>query len=484
MSYTIESLARALRTQMYHVLMGGDASVKPPADAFLTWCMPGLPFEEGDFDFAAGGLSGRTAEESKQRYQQAFTFAMAVDYLPDPQQPLDGEEQQAIWENRDGSRMSVMYDEILKQSKVIKQSLTDAEQEELKRLRGMLTVTVTQKDLLGREKEVTEDSPAVRAYNEAKQRYEHAVLTYNAKRIAAQAATGEKGNVAVQDWELNGAIYRQDVDDAWASWGATGYREDIQEIRDRIEQITQRSMIHWKGDLQNAYRHAILSSPEGIEFPYTTVVPAGFATSDGWTGYSLYHEMTDTDKVKESDSWDAGGQFDSGLWSVSGGHHSSSTEFHKDHHLDSFDLSFEMTQVQIVRPWFSPEFLTNRGWDLPAGAGWRWGEPPSDGERPPQGKLVGYGLQMLLVRNLVIESEDLAKALDTFSKEVGGADSFGIGPLTLGGSYGSSSSGRKYRYEHDGATIKVPGMQVIAFRNHLFGKTPDLLPGIKEDQLG
>jgi len=55
--------------------------------------------------------------------------------------------------------------------------------------------------------------------------------------------------------------------------------------------------------------------------------------------------------------------------------------------------------------------------------------------------------------------------------------------FTLSGNYSHKESGSHFHSESDGATITVPGMQIIGFVNHLLGKTPNLLDGIDEANL-
>ena len=197
----------------------------------------------------------------------------------------------------------------------------------------------------------------------------------------------------------------------------------------------------------------------------------------------MHHDMLDRTTHSESTSWSAGGGVSFGLWSVSAGVQSSSQSYSESLQVDDFSLSCAMTQVQVVRPWFFPEFLENRGWDLRKGEGWTYDEMPSDGARPPKGRFIGYPLQALFVKDVTIHSQSFASAYSSYASSVGATASVGWGPFTLSGSYRHSDSGSHYHAENDGSTITVPGMQIIGFVNHLLGKTPNLLDGIKQTDL-
>ncbi|HLI50812.1 MAG TPA: hypothetical protein VKU87_03395, partial [Thermomicrobiaceae bacterium] len=214
-----------------------------------------------------------------------------------------------------------------------------------------------------------------------------------------------------------------------------------------------------------------------------TFTPGDFASSSGWTGYSMYHSMVDSSSHTESTSWSAGGSVWYGFWHAGASVSEQSSNYSSSFAIDDFRLSFEMSQVQIVRPWFSPEFMINRGWDLRKGEGWNFDQMPSDGGAPPAGLFVGYPLQAIFVRNVSITSAGFKQAYDAYSSQFSGSGSVGWGPITLSGSYGHSESGDHFHAEGDGATITVPGMQIIAFINHLFGKTPNLLPDIDASTL-
>ncbi|MFB7508899.1 hypothetical protein [Streptomyces broussonetiae] len=486
MAYQLGDLGRLFHDQMYNVLAGGDANVPPAKDAFITWCTPGLPYQPADFTFAAQGIgTGATAEEDKVLLQQAFNFASLIDFIPDATAAYSTDRQEGVWRNASGARLSEIYGQILKFSKVVNDELTDEQKQKLEKFRGLLRVTRTVKDIVtDEEKQVTEDSPMLKAYKAGMQAYIAAALNYNNKRIAAEAAVGEAGKAAVADWANNAQLYQMQLSAAMDDWTSNGYRNDVDEINAYINQVTEKSMLLWKQHLEQMYNDAIVNAlTPGERFFSTTVVPGDFASAEGWTGYSMYHQMIDSSHEGQTTSWSAGGGVNWGLWSASAGVTETSSQYSESFQLDDFTLSFDMTQVQIVRPWFFPEFLENRGWDLRKGEGWNYDDMPSDGGSPPKGRFIGYPLQALFIKDLTIHSAQFAQAFSSYSNSTSVNASVGWGPFTLNGSYSHAESGDHFHSESDGATISVPGMQIIGFVNHLLGKTPNLLDGISQDQL-
>jgi hypothetical protein len=485
MAHSLEELGSLFRKIMYDTLCGGDGSLPPGEDSFITWCMPGLPYREDDFDFAASGLgTAADAEGEKALLQHAFNFAMQADFIPDPKAAYTDEHREGVYRNEAGMRLSEIYGQILRFSKVVNYELTEEQRAKLESLRGKLRVTKTVKDLVtDEEQEVTEDSPLMKVYREKMQAYIQAAMAYNLKRTAAQAATGPEGKMAVMDWSNNAQLYLMQARAAMDDWTSNGYKNDVEDIQAYIDQTTQRSMKLWKAQLETFFEDALVSATAaGERFYWTTLAPGGFATAAGWQRFEMYDSMVDSSYHQESTSWSAGGGVGFGLFSVSGGVSSSSSEYSSDYQVDEFKLGFDMTQAQIIRPWFYPEFLYNHGWTLRKGEGWTFAEMPSDGGAPPDGVFVGYPLQAVFVRNVEITSASLAQAYDAYSSSVSASASVGWGPFSVNGSYSHAESGDHFHAEREGNTIRIPGLQIIGFVNHLLPKTPDPLPDIPEEQ--
>ncbi|MGX1541195.1 hypothetical protein [Streptomyces adustus] len=483
MTATLQQLGNTFRSTMYDTLCGGDGSLPPSKSSFITWCMPGLPYTEQDFDFAANGLgTAATAEGEKQMLQHAFNWAMQVDFLPDPRAAYTNDKQQGVYRNDAGLRLSEIYGQILKFSKVVDQELTDDQKAKLEKFRGLLRTTRKVKDLVtDEEKEVTEDSPLMSAYNQKMAEYVTARLAYNNKRVAAAAATGPEGRGAVTDWASNAQLYLMQAKAAENAWITGGYRNDVDEINAYISQVTEKSMTLWKEHLKTFYDDALTNATSpGERFYYSTVSPGDFATATGWSDYGMNHSMVDTTSHTESTSWQAGGDVCWGFWHAGGSAASTEQSSDSSMQVDDFTLTYQMTQVQVIRPWFYPEFLVNRGWTLRKGEGWMFDQMPSDGATPPTGMFVGYPMQAVFVRGVSINSASFMQAYHQYSSQFDATASVGWGPFTLSGAYGHSESGDHFHSESDGASLKVPGMQVIGFVNHLLDKTPNPLPDIPD----
>jgi len=490
MATTLNDLGQTLLAQLYQIVTGGDPTVPAATDNFISWCTPGIPFSPDDFQFSAQGFgSGATAEAEKQILMQAYNFAQLIDFIPDPSGFYNHNHQETVYRTSQ-ARLSEMYGEILRAAKVVHSELTDDQKAKLQKFRDLLHVTKTVTDIVtGEQKTVVEDGPMLKAYKAKEQVYLAAALNYNNKRIAAETASGPDGKQAVLDWETNASLYRQQVTDAEQDWVDSGYRNEVQEIRYYIDQVTGHDMVMWIAGLRQQYEDGKMSAlGPGQTFYLTTLVPGDFATSTGWTGFSMNHETVNSTTHKESNSFGVSGGVNFGFWSVGVNASGEFDRYSQNYSIASFKLSFELAPVTIVRAWCYPEFFMNRGWTLLPGNGWFFDDMPSDGQPPngkdePKGLYIGYPTTALFARNIVIESSDFVSAYQQYSNSVGGGVSVGYGPFTLSGNYHHSDSGDSFSSQSTNETLTVPGMQIIGFVNHLIGKAPNLFPGLNPSDL-
>lgn len=480
MAKTLNEIGSTLLAQLYEIVTGGDGQVPPSRDNFISWCTPGIPFMPEDFTFGIKGLGGgQTAEEEKLLVQQAFNFAQSVDFVPDATGIYMQDPQQAIFRTAE-TRMSHIYGEILRLSKVVANDITEEEKAKVEKFRNLLRVTKQVKNIITDEiTDVTQDSPVLQAYNERMAAYITAALIYNGKRIAAQSASGTD-KAPVLDFSNNAKLYRLQVKAAEDAWTASGFKNEVDQMNAYINQVTQRDMVLWKQRLLEMFGDAqVAALGPGQNFYYTSLIPANFANSSGWTNFSMSHETVDRSTLTKTNGFSAGASLNFGLFSVGASVRHESADFSSNFATSSFKLSFDLTQVVVSRPWFYPEFFMNRGWTLPKGAGWTYDKWPSDGSVPPDGSFIAYPTTILFARNIVIESADFATAFKAHSSSTSAGASVGWGPFSLSGSYHQGEQSTAFHSEAGDQSVKVPGMQIIGFVNHLLGKAPDPLPDLK-----
>jgi hypothetical protein len=515
-------LANTIMAKLYNVLTNGDDTVPPSADNFFSWCTPGVPVEPADFEYLTQGLTGiikkpavdamqpsaaaataaaggtpppppppltpeqlnqLMAQDTMRLYMQAENMSRLLDFVPDVVAGVNRQFASMAVQNNDGT-LSDVYDYTLRMSQVMKVDLPQETKDQIERLNGLLTKVTKSKDLITQEEvEKKEPSDLVTAYFLKQAAYDAAALEYNNKRIDALTATDPR---AVHDWAINANIYRNKVKAAMIDWETAGHKLDYEKIGAFFEQVGRRDMALLKQQYVDDLEKARLTSPiSGSDFFFTSLVPGNFAASTGWTRFGFNagdYQSHSTSSYRWSSS-SGGGSF--GLFGFgAGGSHSESSS-HSEYHgqVDSshVDMSFEIAQIPIARPWFRPAFLTSHYWRFDQNNVVAKGDKLSDGASPPDGKMPAYPTTAIFVRKLSLsfgdshEFSDYARNAESQRTSAGGC--FCFGPFFVGGSgshrSGSGDTQRDFGFRFENNTMFVDGMQLIGFKCHVMPKSPD-----------
>lgn len=534
---TPSEIANAIMGKLYDVLTNGDATVPKSADNFFSWCTPGIPVDPSDFQFLTQGLTGVVkkaaadtmvaatggsgaaagtapgttggaatpapapgltpaqldqlrASDTAQLYVQAEALSRIVDFVPDVARINNDQFAKFAVMNDEGT-LSEIYERTLKMSQVMQSELPDDVKKKIEHLQGLLIAKTVKTDLItGDKTEVSGVSPLVQVYNEKMAAYDAAALEYNSYRIDGLAGNDPK---AVTFWALNAHILRDKVKAAMADWISSGYKNEYEEIAAYISQVEGRSLTLLKqaylDDLDKAKLTGLAS---GSDFYYSSLVPASFATSAGWSRFTF---------GAGDFSRHAGSKFDASGWSAQasasyfgfgahgGASHSESTaSFDGSFNSDTFSLGFEIAQIPIVRPWFKSSYLVSKTWRFDPNNPDMKGDMLSDGGSPPKGLITAYPTSIIFIRNLNMEighSEGFSHFLDQHSASAqSGGGGFSFGPFSVGGSASHytthGNTQRDYGSSWNGHGLSVPGMQIAGFKCHVLPKSPNPSPGIKD----
>lgn len=516
-------LANTIMSKLYDVLTNGDETVPPSADNFFSWCTPGIPIDPSDLEFltqgltgvvkkadvdamqpsaaaataAAGGapppppeplkpeqISALMAQDTGQLYMQAENLARLLDFVPDVAAGTNQQFARMAVQNNDGT-LSDVYDYILRMSQVMKTELPPETVAQIERLNGLLQVRPKKKDIItGEEIEgPLQPSEFTLAYMTKMAAYNDAALEYNNRRIDALTATNSR---AIHDWAMNANIYRNKVRAAMSDWQTAGNKSDYEKIAAFIEQVSRRDMALLKQQYVEDFERARLTSPvSGSDFFFTSLVPGSFATSNGWTRFGFSagdYESHSSSSYKWSRSSGSGGF---SFMGIGGGASHSSSSSHSEYHgsFDSshVDMSFEIAQVPIARPWFRTAFLTSHYWRFDQNNVVAKGDRLSDGGTPPNGKLPAVATSAIFVRKLSLKFGESSGFSDFVSesrtKATSGGGFVSFGPFFAGGSgahrSGSGETQRDHGFKFENNTMFVDGMQLIGFKCHLLPKSPD-----------
>jgi hypothetical protein len=528
-------IANAIMGKLYDVLTNGDATVPKSADNFFSWCTPGIPVEASDFQFLTQGFTGVVkkaavdtmkaatggtgasgssgagasgsgdtpasgltpaeldqlrASDTAQLYVQAEALSRIVDFVPDVTKINNDQFAKFAVMNDEGT-LSEVFERTLKMSQVMESVLPDDVKKKIAHFQDLLVAKTVKTDLITGDKvEVSGPSPLVTLYHEKMAAYDAAALEYNSHRIDAIAGDNPK---AVSYWAINANILRDAVKAAMADWITTGYKEDYEKIAAYISQVEGRDLTLLKqqyfDDLEKARLTGLAS---GSDYFYSSLVPASFATSRGWSHFSFSSGdfSRHSNSKFNSSGWSAeasGGFF--GFGAHGGGSHSESkATFDGSFSSDNFSLSFEIAQIPIVRPWFKSSFLVSKTWRFDPGNPDMKNDLLSDGGSPPKGLIPAYPTAIVFIRNLNMElghSEGFSHFLDQHSSSSqSGGGGFSFGPFSCGGSAShyttKGNTQRDYGSSWNGHGLSVPGMQIAGFKCHVLPtKTPNPSPDIK-----
>lgn len=510
----LEDLSGRIIEELYSILEGGSAEFPLPANTTINWIQPGMPFHESAFDFAiAGPFAGPTplsldafkemvkayqgegeeklaiseaVEKAKSAYQGQLLggweqWSRLVDFIPimnpepkDTRVAVKTDEGKfkhiGLAYGQAGATLSDIYKDTLARCEVADEPLTDRQAKMIDKMQALLQETVEEEDFLtGEMKTVVRESRLMIAYREKQQAYEEAALEYANKLALSQ--TGSSAELI--EWNRSGGIYRQRVQRAWRDWVGSGYKKQVEQAEYTIGHILGSNMVSWKQALLSNINaaEASMSGQFGYSFFPATVIPGGFARSDGWTKYSKSDLTQRASFSSSSREIKAKAGINLGLFSFGGSGGETKYSSQSDFSREEFKMEFEYTQVQIVRPALNLNFFKSTGWKPKDSFIRDHGPLHSDGEENPSGSMIGYPTKALFIRNLKIRSSALAREMEVAKRSMGAGVDIGYGPFNLGGSYKQGNRSQESNLEINGAEITIKGIQLIAFVSSLLGKT-------------
>jgi len=516
----LEDLSGYIIDYLYGGLTGGTADLPLPENMRINWVQPGIPFHESAFDWAiAGPYAGPTPltlndfkdlvetlkgddgdldtaiEQAKLMYQQQLLggweqWSRLVDFIPLPAPKTDKNGWSRKSEEGKHKHVSVVYGQAevtlsqvygdtLERCLVADEEITDKQRALVEKMQALLMEEVETEDFFTGEKRIEpRESRVMQAYKDKKTIYENAVLDY-ASRLA-QANNGTAADLVA--WTRSGGIYKQRAMQAMRDWIANGYKRDVERAQATINHILGSSMVVWKDrllqdviDIQGNMLGAF-----GYPFFPASILPGAFARSNSWT---KFHEKELHKKINTSSSSRGGGGrvgVNLGLFSFGGSGGASYSEQQFNFNQERFEVSFEYTQVEIVRPAFNANFFLSRGWKPNESFIKQHGPLHSDGKVNPSGRMIGYPTKALFVRNLRIVNQELANFMKSKQDDIHGGASFGWGPFSIGGSYAQSNRESESTLDINGATITIKGIQLVAFVSALFPVTANPSPDIQK----
>lgn len=336
---------------------------------------------------------------------------------------------------------------------------------------GFLNTTTTVTDFTGNK--VTQSGPS------------QIYATYLANQTAYLAAVvgyrNAYNNYDLTDpkqqrqWQANEPLLRNAVQqtyNTWRSQGATQVEQALNALASSINNAVSAAI----GDAQQAVsaQNQMASQTPGtgpwfmtMAFPGNWADPAA---APNFTQLSLSSKNLNTSSDSSFSQYGGGASWSAGLWSVGGSASGSSGSQSSHMDADDLTLSAKIAVVRIVRPWLHEFLFRMNGWSMTG--------VPVNGIS--NGALKGNESGLLpLIPTAFVVARDVSITANFSSQDkthiessMSGSTRVGWGPFSVGGSYSHSESHDTFKSTFDGGTLKVPGMQILAWISEIVPASP------------
>jgi hypothetical protein len=456
---------------------------------FFTWCTPGIPVMPEDFAFLKGlrpldsekwkSLPEAEKEDAKGTAAYQLTVAMdnfsvLIDTVPSKSGAVNSLQ---VWEPQ--NRISHIYESVLKNCEVADTIPSPDAQERINKIRAALVTTVEGVDDNGEKFKEERPSKMIVAYQKFQKEYSDAYMDY--VLFMNKAVSGSAADVQLVS-TLGPQRYKL-VETALANWESQGFKAQYEKMIADLSQLEGISMSLLLKEYTEIFtRSRRTSLLDSGDYSVSRLVPGSFYESGGWTEFKFSSsqlkktDLTKTQKYSGSASYGFFG-------GAKGGHKRLDTS--NKMNFEGATIAFELTQVPLVRTWFREDFLMSSKWRPKSQSNGNSTVNPaemlSNGDLAnPQGKLFAYPTVIIFARNITVTKSLYDQMSTEANRESGGSGGFSLGPFSMGASASHNKTEKTLQIERTNDSVKVHGMQIIGFRNHVLPPCPNPDPTIKK----
>lgn len=316
--------------------------------------------------------------------------------------------------------------------------------------------------------EVNGPTPIAQTYDDNQAAYVTAIGGY---RVAMNGYDLTK----TQDqraWNAVAPGLQLNVDKAWNAW-VRGGKANVESAQNALLATINDIVTEIIADSQKAVADDHWLSSGSNKFLLSYPLPSDWAQASGSSGatdFKLTSATLNTSSDSNFNSYGGGGSFSYGLWSVGGGfqHTDGQTNYHMD--ANNVEISAKLTLVRIMRPWLNTVLFDTKGWWL----------KNQDANCVSNGKLTDNSNGMLpliptafvVMSNVTIKADFSAQDQSHIENATSANLSVGWGPFSISGNYSHSESHDRFNATYDAGTLKIPGMQVVAWVHQITPASP------------
>lgn len=392
-------------------------------------------------------------------------FANLVDQMPSQRSSYDPT----------GTLISQTYKQIVDGANSTTRPNAD-QQKKYEMAYNYLNTTSKIADYTGAEIEQTDNSPVYKTYLKNQTAYITAVSGYRTAYLGYDLTDPTQQ----RQWQANEPMLRNNVDQTYATWraqGAAQVEQALAALASSINDAVGNAISAAQRQMASPMASATI---DGAPWYFTYPIPGNFAdpSADGFTTFTMDSSNLETTSSSTYSDWSAGGSASWGLWSGSAsatGHHADSHD-----HMDAstFKLTAEIAVVRVFRPWLNDLIFKMNNWYTNMG----------DANCISIGKLTSDKLVLPLIPTAFVVARNVAITADWSSDDkkhvedaISTRASVGWGPFSVSGSYASGSSSDYHQSTFDGGTLRIPGVQVIAWVSEITPASPPLNPLAAKD---
>lgn len=304
-------------------------------------------------------------------------------------------------------------------------------------------------------------------------------------RSKVKARNQQYGNAVsdpmrLQMWPINGKVFQDEVEEAFAKWQGFGFKVEIEKALNTLAAQGIDPAIVLIARAKNKYENSLVNFPNVGNLPYTFILPSRWYDpfGDGWNAYSQNDFHSEAHFSSETSRSSGGGGFSLGFFTIGGSGSASETKTELNINTEGLTVEFEYTVVDIIRPWLDTTLLNLNNWflvgDYPAGC-------ISNGKFQQEFKvndpsmmlfLPSVVTSMILARNVNIRWAKTDQHRDTLDSAISGGGMIGIGPFFCGGTHSETKHKENRSLDQHSQGLRIDGVQLIGYVSTIMPSSP------------
>lgn len=272
---------------------------------------------------------------------------------------------------------------------------------------------------------------------------------------------------------------RRKVDAALDAWIALGHKVRVEGAIAVLAQLEALDPENFWYKLQQRFRSASQTTPDGTEFQPVGVAPPykSWFQDAGWTSFTF--NQKDMDNQETSQAIGVAGNLDGtfGIFRISGeGDYREDARYVKINETE-LNFSCKLMRISLDRLWMNPLIFGSRAWRWAKSSPY-YGTPLSTGadiagDVAPEGFMTAIPTAAILAKDVSVRGSFTDTVVDEFRRDIAGNVSVGLGPFSVAGRFAMSDERNTVKGSIATDGIEAKDVQVIALVCRLLPMCPN-----------